>query len=197
MNSYFDKNLNSKIFYNEPLFLIEINEKKGGNYNYNNYNNQNNLYYQIKKNVNLRRKFINALHLSTDQSWEILHETFLKKKDPILDKTNLSYVYLDDIAEKFIDKNEVLDFPLVDVKNIEKETKEIHKKYHKKTLIIKTHDINENTEDIIKYWYDCLNISYDFENENMAWLSAGFEIEEEFIPKNPNPLGIKFIKLTS
>jgi hypothetical protein len=84
--SYYDKTLDSKVSYREPLFLVKLNlvpEKSnvidgGGD----------SLYHTIKRNISLRRCFIKALHLATNNSWRILRNSFFEKKTPLLDNSN-------------------------------------------------------------------------------------------------------------
>jgi hypothetical protein len=190
--SYYDKTLDSKVSYREPLFLIKLdlvpnksNVIDGGG---------DSLYHSIKKNISLRRNFIKALHLATDNSWRILRNSFFEKKTPLMDNSHMSYTYLDDKADKFVDNCPVLDFPLINSTNITTKAKSVYDKSGKCT-IIKTHSVTDHNSELINYWYSCMGLTSNFDDELQTWKNAGFNIKDQFQPKESNPLSIQYIKL--
>jgi hypothetical protein len=106
----------------------------------------------------------------------------------------MTYTYLDSKAVKFIDSCKVIDFPLINATNIASKAKSIYDKSDK-CIIIKTHSVTDQNSELINYWYSCMGISSNFDDELQTWKNTGFTIKDHFQPKDSNPLSIQYIKL--
>lgn len=197
--------LNSKVYFTDPLFVVDLNLKKtvGGTTSVTNKQHgkrRDPTYITLKNNVDLRRQFIRALHLASDRSYEILRDIFMNYRT-LADGTNMDYNYLDDyiIDKANIDKQcEHIEFIMLDSYNIDGDAKELYKRMKSSNpstcIIYKTYKSNN---ELLKLWYTFLGVVIvNLHDERASLKAAGFNIEHDITPSNGNPLGIRYLILT-
>jgi hypothetical protein len=151
----------------------------------------------LNRNVDVRRRFIQALHLATDKSYEILRNMFLHGNIS-MDASILSYNYLDSSVDEYLDgkKCTMVEFPMVESVDISTDTRALYKQTNVKTkttcLIYKTYS---SVNQVVVLWYNLLGITItNLTDEVQSLKAAGFTVVHEIVPDN-NPLGIKYLIL--
>jgi hypothetical protein len=211
--SYFSKELNQKIIYKIPLFILTLNlnkEKKGGD-EHKLYETESFSYNMLVDQKNIRLRFMNALHNTIDDASLLLRQIFMTKDINIYDLQH--YVKLgkdtqtnslDNIANDILNnidtkvKCPILFHPFrsVDNKKIKSAIKDLYTEVKKtKCVIYKIHDVSQDktAKEFLLKWYKFMDdvngnqtTTYfrDVDTELDMFKKAGFTIDSRYTPTN-------------